>query len=751
MTLDSSNVSFDIPRADPQVQEGIQLLDEYLLSYNGDAEKAWQNLGRGESEYIDRELERCFHDPRYYLENYHVVQTEHQGLRTLWPFWDSQDIFYQLFWEMWSANEPVQIIVLKARQLGISTISEGLIFWRTIFTPNCTSLIVAQDPTTADFQFGMSRLAFDRLPWWMRPEERYQAKGRYLVLETKDDVMRQFRPGLRSQILVEAANKMTGVARGKTIRAAHFTELASWEGGGILAEQVFPAMNAPDRIAIMESTAEGRKGFWWRFWRACEEGNGEFTPLFIPPYRRKAYQIPLPKEEKFQLTAEELGVREKTLKRDGYLIPDAHFNWRRKIIKRFIDLEGDEWKFFQEYPYTPIEAFQASGLCAFPKRRLHKILDSSCQDPIWIGEIYYNPDNARGAWRLAPAHPEIARHDGIRVNMAQGVELLPAEEEGARLWVWNWPEEGESYYIGADVALGNGGDFSVCFVMRIGHGGEPDEQVAEWHGWANPTDFGQICAALGYLYNTCQVAIEVDGIGLAAYLELYKNCEYPNLFRWKNYDKIKNQFTDYMGWVTNWKNRPLLISKMREAVMQSTIVLKSERLVDEMMDFGQADDDARIEGQDTPDDRVMAAMICNFCAHDSDYGQRAQSAPRQEGAGKEYYVFDQAGRLAGKCPSRDQAMAMLYWADKEGNIHPHPGWSFREGPQDPRKRRDFYNTDYSPVHDVPGILHDMHYIGGIPAEELSLQSLGKGPDGRRGSSGEKQVYTQVGGSAYTGW
>src|SRR6185437_6321892 len=235
-------ISYDVPRADPLVGEGIQLLNEHLASMGGDIEKAWLNLGRGEEEYIEDELGKCIQSPRYYLENYHVVQTEYQGLKTLAPFWDSQEIFFQLFLEMFQAGIPVRIIVLKARQLGISTISEGLIFWKTIFTPNCNTLIVAQDPTTADFQFSMSRLAYDSLPWWIRPEERYQAKGRYLVLDKRDDLERQLRPGLRSQILVEAANKMTGVARGKTIRAAHFTELASWEDGGILAEQIFPSM-----------------------------------------------------------------------------------------------------------------------------------------------------------------------------------------------------------------------------------------------------------------------------------------------------------------------------------------------------------------------------------------------------------------------------------------------------------------------------------------------------------------------------
>ena len=729
-------ISYDVPRADPEVGKGIQLLNEHLVSCGGDIAKAWQNLGSGEQKYIDGELERCFSDPRYYLENYHVVQTEHQGLKTLAPFWDSQEIFYDMFWDMWAAGGTVKICVLKARQLGISTISEGLIFWRTIFTPNCTALIVGQDPTTADFQFSMSRLAYDSLPWWMRPEARYQAKGRYLILDKSDDVERQLRPGLRSQILVEAANKMSGVARGKTIRAAHFTELASWEDGGILAEQIFPSMNAPDAIAIMESTAEGRHGFWWRFWRACEAGREEFRPLFIPPYRRVHYQKAIPPGEAFELTAEERAVKDKIFKRDGVEISNEHFNWRRRKIQSFINLQGDEWKFFQEYPYSPIEAFQARGRCAFSKRKLSKIMDMTCADPTWVGEVYYNPDNQRTPWKLAPFHEELPTTNGIRINMAEGRELPPAEDEGGRLRVWTWPEEGESYYMGADVALGNGGDFSCAEIIKIGHGGDPDEQVAEWHGWASPTEFAAICAALGFLYNECQIASEINNVGMATYVEISRNIEYPNLYRWKRYDKIKNSFSEYMGWMTTWQNRPLLISAMRDATNQNTLVIRSDRLVDEMMDFGQQDEDSRIEWQDTPDDRVFAIMIANWCAHDSDFGKRAQMAPRQEGAGAKYYVFDEKNRCVGEYPSKDLAYAATYYLGKDGQVHPHPGWSFRG--QAPK--RDFANTDYSPVHDRPGILQDMHYKGGVPAERLSLQSLDGGT-----------VYTGTGGGRVLPW
>ena len=119
--------------------------------------------------------------------------------------------------DMVRQGKPVKCCVLKARQLGLSTISEGLIFHKTIFTRAVNSLIVAQDPGQSTYLFDMFLRAYDNLPWWMRPEKLFRSKGKYMVFDTAEPA----RDGLRSQIMVESANKLTGVSVGKTVRACH--------------------------------------------------------------------------------------------------------------------------------------------------------------------------------------------------------------------------------------------------------------------------------------------------------------------------------------------------------------------------------------------------------------------------------------------------------------------------------------------------------------------------------------------------
>lgn len=684
-----------IHRANPHLNEFVELMDEHFISTAGDIPQAWEKLGATEKEFIREQIAHCVNDPRYYLENYHTIRTEQEGLKTLSPFWDSQEIFYNEVIELQIAGKRVQIMVLKARQLGLSTICEALVFWKTIFTPVCNTLIVATDTVKADDQFEMSRLAYECLPWWMRPETRYDQKGRILNFDRKDDFMRKMKPGLRSTIFVEAANKTTGVARGKTIRACHMSELATWEGGGkTLTQQIFPTMNADDVMAFMESTAEGRSGFWYDFWRDTIDGKTDWHPVFIPFYRVRKYSTPIPAGTTFTPTRDEEEYRAKILEEDKYQITNEVLNWRRRKIATHVSLEGDEFGFMQEYPVNWIEAFQGAGQCAFNKRLLYKMLNTTCAEPKWVGEINYDRDIKKPLVSLQAVNPG---------------EVLHNPKESDRFWVWEKPSPEHVYYVGADVAQGQEGrDFSVVEVLRIGAGMEPDVQVAEWRGWMNPTPFAYVIAAIGTYYNDAEVSPECNGVGKVTVNELNRNVEYNNIYRWKHLDKLKNTLTNYLGWETNWKSKEAIIAKMNEAIIERSLTLRSKLLIDEMLDFAYDDDEAtRARGQGTKDDRVMAMMICRYCAHDSDYGKAAMARPMSAStAGADVYcVMDKWNRKVGEF--EDHKLAY-------DEFRKYLGGSIVRKP----RAMDYQNTAWSPIHQANGIRGRMYRDMGYAAEEI---------------------------------
>lgn len=650
-------------RADTTLQEMVEALDDHLEQCGGPehAAEAFETLGSAANDAIDAELEKCVNSFRYYAENWHVIRRADGELGSMYPFRESQNMMDALIEKRIAETGKAKIVICKSRQVGGSEYAEARILWRTIFRPGSHNLVAAQDPGQSTYLMDKSRLAYDNLPWWMRPAKRYEQRGKLIEFDHKDSAVRQSTPGLKSVIFAESANKVTGVAIGKQLRTVHLSELSSWENERVLNEQLFPAMRlAPDLIAIMESTSRGRDGFWYPLWLQTLEGKfNDWVPLFVPAYVMKEYSIPIDPKVSFELTEEEKGIAERILHENGDAIPNEHFAWRREVMAEF-NLKGeDPDKFMQEYPETWRESFQSSGLCAFDKRALQYMLNTTVERPVYVGEI---------------------RLEGKRKPVIDLVEHDPREEPptteeiGGRLRVWRMPEDGEEYYLGADVAMGNGGDFSCAQVLRIGRGMEPDEQVAEWHGWISPTPFAGVLAALGYWYNGCEIACELNDCGGITGSELWRILEYERLYVWKHTDKIKNFMTDYLGWKTNSKNRDDLIVKMREAVSEKTITLRSADLIEEMFDFGN-DGGGRFEAVVGNDDRAMAAMICRYCAHEADTGVQSGRRSKVDVAKK------------GKRPA------------------------------------PYGMTDWSPIHDRPnsqeGLLHREH---GVPAEYVALVS-----------------------------
>jgi hypothetical protein len=673
-------MSTKVKRRDPYLDEAVTILDTFYERSKGDVDLAYSMLPSSWKKFIDEEIARCAQPItglKYYLENYHCIATEYEGIKTLFPFWDSQEIFFDKVLQLMKRPaEPgllhaaVRIIVLKARQLGLSTISAGITFHKTIFTEVCNTLVMAQDKEQADYLFSMQRRAYDNLPWWMRPEARYESKSRYLVFERKDPVKRMQNPGLRSQILVDAANKPTGAAIGKTFRTCHLSELSAWLNPETLTTQLLPSMNAPDEIAIMESTARGRKGFWYRFWRDVWDGEiPGWEPVFIEFFRVRKYSFPLKEGEEFTLTAEETAIKDKVKEQVNYDIKPEQFKWRRHKLAEVVSIQGDEWKFYEQYPgATWMEAFQGTGICAFNKRRLQQLMETTCRPPAWTGEIILEKNT----------QPKL-----IGRYMRKTDRLPQQKTHGSRLFIWEFPQENENYYVGADVAHGvEGGNFSVAQVIKIGRGPEPDVQVAEWHGWINPDPYADVLAGLGWLYNTAQVCVECNDVGLSTNSRLMRVLEYENLYVWKHFDKIKNFTSDFLGWYTNSKTRDQIIAKFRTAMDENTIILRSEALIDECQDFAQDDSGSRFEAQEGDDDRVFAIMIAVFCAHDSDFGIEASLQPRKKSVNE-------------------------------------------RSPKDP----DFSNTAYSPIHDKAGLRHEMVYDREVPAEVLMYDQVSSAPLG----------------------
>lgn len=158
------------------------------------------------------------------------------------------------------------------------------------------------------------------------------------------------------------------------------------------------------------------------------------------------------------------------------------------------------------------------------------------------------------------------------------------------LFVWSQPKEFDKYFISADVARGDGKDFSAFHIFHT----ENMEQCAEYKGQIKPDDFADLLCETGHRYNHALLIVENNSVGLAC-LEKIKQREYPNVFFTRKNENRPGIAIDMKygvfdldlvpGFSTTQKTRPLMIDKLDEMLRNRTITFHSSRIIDEMRTF----------------------------------------------------------------------------------------------------------------------------------------------------------------------
>jgi hypothetical protein len=170
----------------------------------------------------------------------------------------------------------------------------------------------------------------------------------------------------------------------------------------------------------------------------------------------------------------------------------------------------------------------------------------------------------------------------------------PIEKTGfdGNYWKWEYPDYNKSYMVAADVARGDGGDYSAFHVFDI----ENNVQVAEYRGKMETKDYGNFLVAVGTEWNNALLVIENANIGWAVIQQVIDR-NYQNLYYQTQdykYIDIEKQYTNKFnaeerrqvaGFTTSAKTRPLIISKLDEYFRGKEVVVQSLRLIDELFTF----------------------------------------------------------------------------------------------------------------------------------------------------------------------
>lgn len=459
-------------------------------------------------------------------------------------------------------GKPVRIVILKYRQGGASTYTEGRIFHSTSMNEFTNSLIVAHEEDASTNLFSMSKLYYDELPAPLKPMKK-SSNAKEVVFEnpTLDPKEKQNNPGLRSRIKIATANNM-GAGRSSTTHNLHASEVAFWRDGKTIMLGLMQAVpNTPNTMVILESTANGVGGYFYDEWQRAKNGESDFVALFFAWFEEPQYEMDVPHD--FIPTHEEMDMMQR--------FPDITYRklvWRRWCIKN--NCGGDAEQFKQEYPSDDMEAFLVSGRPRFDIPVLREYLDKCV-------------DGKRGYLE----------------RVAGRIQFIP--DPKGYLEVWKTPKR--DHYIGADVAKGLvTGDASAAPVW------DDDYNLnALWHGRIDPDLFADQLYMLGTWYNEALLAVEENNHGLSVLNKL--KMDYNNLYYRTSHNKLTDESKKELGWYTSEQTKKLAIDNLARLIREKKLGIKSKRFIQECMTYVIEDDGKTNAQTGSHDDVVMSAAI----------------------------------------------------------------------------------------------------------------------------------------------
>lgn len=232
----------------------------------------------------------------------------------------------------------VRAIILKGRQQGCSTYTEGRFYWRVTHRYGVRAFILTHELEATNNLFEMAQRYHEHCPDVVKPKTQAEnAKELYFG-------------ALDSGYKVGTAGSK-GTGRSQTVQYFHGSEVAFWPNAETHATGVMQAVpDADGTEVILESTANGIGNYFYNMWNQATSGTSGYEAIFIPWFWQGEYQKAIDGE--FTLSGEESDYR------DAYGLSLRQMAWMRDKVAEF---GGDISQFHQEYPATAAIAFQTSS------------------------------------------------------------------------------------------------------------------------------------------------------------------------------------------------------------------------------------------------------------------------------------------------------------------------------------------------------------------------------------------------------
>ena len=429
-------------------------------------------------------------------------------------------------------------IILKSRQLGISSVVVALSIRACIVKDNTSCLLVSHSQDSTATIFDKLKQQYNSLPDFIRPDT---------ITNNRQEL--KFVNGSKITC-VTAGTKEIG--RGDTFNGiVHLSEFAFWKTPEKQLKALSQALSDKCRL-IIESTADGFNKFSEIYYQAKNmensykayffnwiNGGRLFNELYQSSVNKYVarYGCELSKED---LTEDEIELV-------GLGCSMAQITWRReKIATDGLD------SFHVEYPSTDDEAFMTTGSQIFDSKRIDSCLKALLEDKVTF----------------------------IPKDKIIGLPVILQGHYPKSLKIFETPIFGARYYIGCDCSEGLGQDYSTAIVLD-----SKGRQVAQFkNNVLKPYQMADIYDALGRYYNKASMTIEKASGGHAVIERMRLEKKYYNMTKYLTYDE-HNKERYQVGFSTNPKTKTLLINDAREWFEKGMILIRSQEVLEEMKVF----------------------------------------------------------------------------------------------------------------------------------------------------------------------
>jgi hypothetical protein len=622
-------------------------------------EKRRQEIWR----WIENEQALCGLSYPYWRDNYAYIVNE-GGTKVKFKNRRSQDVFDSVVADLEEQQAGIQILCLKARQIGAITLVALMFLHRMLFIPNTLADMASVQKSKSDEIEIKFNTAYEECPFWLRP-------GR--------TPKRGFDNG--SRLLIESGMQPKGIAQGQTPTCILISEIGIIPNPhNVIEEGLLPATHSNKNLfMVFEGTGSGNVGWFPDFWRDSKKnwplGLARMCPVFISwPFATDLYpqadwlrQHPVPVnfyEKRLDATRIHITRCESYIRNTPYLAKVVGSDYRVPIEQQWF------WEFeFRQarerhslhqhaarLPADDFEALTGEHDSVFDQEIIMNVEDKIYEirtdgtkkrrEPLQVYAITghsideeYEPQESQIDYSKDIIHLTWKSNRDERYDW-ELVPLLPIDEESEvetldKLLVFEPPKKGALYSCGVDTAhgLGKEDEDRFCASMtRVSSGSGVDIQSCELtSNRFSPAQSVPFLAAMGTWYGQIsgnyrgvKYSIEqVEGPGDTCQNQLkimgFSWHHTPGRLDGK---KIKDENKHREGWYSNRVTVPILMDRFVEAVNGGWYEPKSRWLIEELKTLERhvvsGGRDKMEHQQNKHDDRVRAAAQSYLNLHTYD-------------------------------------------------------------------------------------------------------------------------------------